>query len=356
MIGRSIPAACRSRTRCAIASAPSGASRSTDSSEISSTARFRSPACHAASTSAQVRDRAGERVAVGRDARVLHHVAAHPLAGGVDVGTGVAEERGHDQQLVGIAAGAPGTVADELDPLGGLLRRAPGEERAVGELAGEPDHARPHRADDDRDPRPGRQRRAEALRAHVLPVELELLAVERLAERGQELPHVRERRRELARRASARSRSGSRRPTPAITRPGASEASVWNPIASSPTGRVAIGTTPVPIETRSVATAIAGEQREDVGAGDLAGDDRVVAAALGLARERRRGARSGSPSSTGIETPTRTGQWPSNTGGRRSRNAATPSRWSSVVNSRAVVSIVSASPMPVSRLTNCFPT
>ena len=51
MIGRSMPAACRSRTRRAIASAPSGASRSTDSSEISSTARFLSPACHAASTS-----------------------------------------------------------------------------------------------------------------------------------------------------------------------------------------------------------------------------------------------------------------------------------------------------------------
>ena len=54
--------------------------------------------------------------------------------------------------------------------------------------------------------------------------------------------------------------------------------------------------------------------------------------------------------------PTRT--WltvPSNTGGRRSRNAATPSLWSSVVKSSAVASIVSASPLPVSRLTNCFP-
>ena len=50
---------------------------------------------------------------------------------------------------------------------------------------------------------------------------------------------------------------GLETPTPAITRPGASEASVWNPIASSPTGRVDIGTTPVPIATRSVATAIA---------------------------------------------------------------------------------------------------
>ena len=90
---------------------------------------------------------------MGRDTRVLHHVAPHPLPGGVELGPGVAEERGHDQQLVRVASRPAGALADELDPLGGLLGRAPGEERAVGELAREADHVRAHRPDDDRDPR-----------------------------------------------------------------------------------------------------------------------------------------------------------------------------------------------------------
>ena len=350
-----MPAACRSRTRCAIASAPSGASRSTDVVGDQLDRALPVSRLPGRFDVGQVRDRAGERVAVRRDARVLHHVAAHPLPGGVDVGPGVAEERGHDQQLVGIAAGAPGTVPDELDPLGGLLRRAPGEERAVGELAGEPDHARAHRSDDDGDPRALRQRRPEAPRADVLPVERR--ASRRRAPAGTPAGTP-SRTRAAARtraRASARSRSGSRRPRPRSRGPGASEASVWNPIASSPTGRVDIGTTPVPIETRSVATAIADEQREDVGARDLAGDDRVVPTALGLARELHEPLDREAPPRPVSRRRRAPGQRPSNDGGRRSRNAATPSLWSAVVKSRAVVSSVSASPRPVSRFTNCFP-
>ena len=139
-----------------------------------------------------------------------------------------------------------------------------------------------------------------------------------------------------------------------MTRPGASEASVWNPIASSPTGRVAIGTTPVPIETRSVATATAGEQREDVGA-RRPHRRRPCRSRSARPRARASTRRSiGSPSSTGIETPTRTAlSGPRTTAARRSRNAATPSRWSSVVKSSAVASIVSASPragVPVDEL------
>ena len=106
MIGRSIPAAWSSRTRAAIASAPSGARRSTESSEISPRARFLSPRLPGGLDLGQVRDRARERVAVGRDACVLHHVAPHPLPRGVQLGAGVAEERRHDQQLVRVASRA----------------------------------------------------------------------------------------------------------------------------------------------------------------------------------------------------------------------------------------------------------
>ena len=71
-----------------------------------------------------------------------------------------------------------------------------------------------------------------------------------------------------------------------------------------------------------------GEQREDVGARDLAGDDGVVPAALGLARERHE-ALDGKPLLDRYrDADAHLGQRPSNDGGRRSRNAATPSLWS----------------------------
>ena len=149
---------------------------------------------------------------------------------------------------------------------------------------------------------------------------------------------------------------GLETPTPATTRPGASEASVWKPIASSPTGARRHRDDAGPDRDALRGDGDRREQREDVRAGNLPGDDRVVAAALRLACELDELARSGSPSSTGIEiADAHPVTVPRTTGGRRSRNAATPSLWSSVVKSSAVVSIVSASPLPVSRFTNCLP-
>ena len=303
----------------------------------------------------EVRDRPRERVAVGRDARVLQHVAAHPLARDVER---PAPRRRRTRRS---RAARPGRGPRGARPRGAARRPRPPPR--AGTTSGTRRRRARRRAGSSRGRiaastigmrGPGGSVSRKPLERTCSPSSVEPLAVERLraARAG-----PRARRRAAARRcgrASARRPSGSRRRRPRSRGRGRARRALWKPIARSGAERVASGTTPVPSVTRSVADGDRGEQREGVRAGDLARDDGLVAVALGRLGEPDELARAGAPPRPGSRRRAASAV-PRKTGGRFSTKAATPSTWSSVVKRSAVISMLSASPSSVSRLTNCLP-
>ena len=114
--------------------------------------------------------------------------------------------------------------------------------------------------------------------------------------------------------------SGLDTPMPAKTRPGASDASVANPIAVSTGPRVAIGTDAAADRDPSVDDGDGAQQRHRLGALHLAADDRVEAAVLGQSGE--------------LDQPLHGEPFldrDADADPHRSRKAATRSLWSSVV-------------------------
>ena len=141
-------------------------------------------------------DRGDERTAVRPLERVGEHEPPVSLQRELGAASRVAEERGDDLDRRGIAPRFAGALVHLRYQRRHLVGRAPGELHRVAERAGQPQHARVHGREHHGHRLRRSQREAKPVDVKKLGVDLDAFAGEGGAERGHELPHERDRRRE----------------------------------------------------------------------------------------------------------------------------------------------------------------
>src|SRR5436190_11277557 len=135
---------------------------------------------------------------VDGDVEVRRHVAPHRCVGDGPRRVDVDEAPRRDLDRPGIAPGPGGGLAHDGDRLRDVLGGQPVENRAVADLARDPEHARPKRRDVDGDRLGGRPGQTKAVHGERLAAEDHALARERPAEELRRLPHARRRAGECA--------------------------------------------------------------------------------------------------------------------------------------------------------------